>query len=363
MYSSLLDIALSRTTDDDDDDVSACKHDQIDVVNFNRICVACSRVVSTHYVFDKQSIVDYAQPVRRPSSSRTMRELVAKIPTYVTLKTHNDSVRLFKLVMAETRYRRKLKSAIMLSCLHRAAMKNAEGFFIDDLTVAFDVDRRDVDQASRIVSTSLVNHHPERTEFAIDYCEDECYVYSILTTIGFIYKQQTYKVFKYIVNRSNIITRSYYKFAVYACAYFVCFINRSSSMKLFTASCPSIGTTTLTKKYLRIATFILGNLIVKPLYAYLLGDGSFSEPVDQFDVDVSGRDVSVCRSSRVIDLDRVSDLDQWNRIMLNKTYYYRQSPTETKSIALTLKPTKSSLSNHDDDVLLPFVRDYITNYL
>jgi len=310
-------------------------------------CLICSELLDEHYLVNFSTTSNEhpraggsSRPIQhvsqsggtekfatraRPQSRAVISDnvVLSTIPSYIPVNTKKLALRIFNAVTDNKIFRNSFKKAILLACVHRAAVLTNVSFFIDDILNAFGINKHDANRGISYVSNNLIDR---ADDFEIPYCSDDIYISSILITVGLRDAiGAVTKLFTIVREKSTLLNTSHYKSVVFSCVYYFIHVNDVDiSLDTLVERC-GIAKTTLLKKFAVVDTTIVRHVAADVFYQALKRGGGGGEGGENRLRSISsslpvvvtlgeGRLIGVnkCHNDKPLPIDRVTNVYEWN---------------------------------------------------
>ena len=322
-----------------------CSHFETIVENGSKICIECGLLLEENCLVVQGNFLKQRKQIEC--------SLYNEIPNFISNKTKEKTVEIYKFVTGNTIYR-TLRKAIILACLHRASIICNEPICFDDL---LEITGLKASKASKGINY-VSNNIPKNSEYNAPFFNDKMLLNSIMANLKL--EEHAPFVENIIVSvkaNSNIFNNSHYKSVVCGCIYFWLKINSFNVTVKHFASKVKVSMMTISKKYLMVKEVIYKCVMKKFLSSLLLnckprhGTKITSNMVDVlieprekyqvFNYDDWQKIVVKDSDNVELPLDDVSDIEEWNLLLNVK--YYNEEGTEF-GLNLFLKKNNRDLS-------------------
>jgi transcription initiation factor TFIIIB Brf1 subunit/transcription initiation factor TFIIB len=316
-----------KSSDEDsiqDDDF--CIHVEITNENGSLICIECGQLLQENCL-----IVQNNGGMKQ--RKRAECSLYNDIPFFISQKTKDKAIEMYKFVTGKSVYR-TLRKAIILACLHRASIICEEPICFEELIKLIGIKTHKASRGVNFVSTNI----PKDSEYNIPFFNDTMLIDSIMSTLGLSdHAHYIRNMIKLIKEKSDIFNTSHYKSVVCGCIFFWLKLNNlGMSLKQFSTKV-DVSSMTVNKKYFIIKSVIL-KAIMPQLFSKLLlhcipkygkritkftQKNALIEPREKFVVynhsDYTKLTVNDSDGS-ILPLDDVTNIEDWN-LLLDVKYY------------------------------------------
>lgn len=320
---------FQKTESLEDDD--KCFHNETTVEGGTKICMECGQLLEENCL-----VVQSSAGMRQ--RKRDECSIYKEIPTFISQKTKEKTIEMYKNITDKNMYR-TLRKSIILGCLHRACILCNEPVCYDDLLEMMELKANKASKGINYVSTNI----PKDSEYSIPFFNDKMLIDSIMTNLGL--ESHTYYIknmVSLVKQNSDIFNNSHYKSVVCGCIFlWIQMNNINITIKQFSVKMKiSIGT--MVTKYKNVKTVVL-KTIMKELFSELLSNcktrygtkitskvkGVLIEPREKYEVynfsDISNITVKDCDGEE-LPLNDVTDIEDWN--LLTDVKYYDHEGSE-----------------------------------
>lgn len=332
-----------------------CPHPMFDVgEGGEKICAMCGELLQANHL-----VVENLSAMKQ----RRKREctLFDEIPFFISEKTRDTAIDIFRLVMGNTT-NRTMRRVVLLACVHRASILCKESVSFDDLVEMSGIKPNRACRGINYVAEKIKKNSTYEIPF---FQSDVMVINSIMRNIGL--EDQT----KYVSNivtvvktTSGLLNSSHYKSVVCGCIFFWLMINeRNISMAQFSQKV-QVSHMTIKKKHFEVKVVIL-KYILKRIFSNLLQKcvpkisgkknnyskipDTLYKPKDDLFVENYSDPTNVKvrnADKKYLPLDDVTDILQWNILMDTEWYDHRGY-----EFFLNV-----NLSIHNNDVLFNFTK-------
>jgi transcription initiation factor TFIIIB Brf1 subunit/transcription initiation factor TFIIB len=243
----------------DDENTGKCPHDEITVDDKRKICLDCGEILSEGYFV--------VQPGANLQRRRKYESSLYKdIPFFLSLKTKEMTIEMYRHVTGDEVYRNTFKKSIIFACLHRATILCEEAICFDDILEMMNLKTHDASKGVNYVTVRIAKD----SIYSIPLFSDEMSISSIISSLGVNIDPNIVKqIFNIIKEKSNVLNTSHYKSVVCGCIFFWMKMNNvPMTMKHFVKKV-NMSEMTVVKKYIIITTVML-KMVLKELYVYVL---------------------------------------------------------------------------------------------
>lgn len=240
-------------------DEEKCLHKISFQENGITICADCGQWLNENHLIVQN---EFGMQIRKKNECNLYNE----IPFFVSQKTKNLAVEIYKFVSNNDIYRNKFRKAILLACLQRACVICQEPISFEDLLEMINLKTHEASKGINYVAERL----PKNSIYEIPFLNDEMSIFSIMNNLGIKnHINNVYNIFYIVKNNSDILNISQYKSVVCGCIFFWIKINSLHfSLRQF-ANKVKMSEMTIVKKYIIITEEIL-KAVIKKLLCELL---------------------------------------------------------------------------------------------
>lgn len=312
------------------DSPKKCEHNEIHIEFKKKVCMECGEILSEGYL-----VVQPGNNLQRRRKNELT--LYKDIPFFVSSKTKEMTIEMYRYVTDTEIYRNTFKRAIIFACLHRASIICNEGMCFDDILELMNLKTHEASKGVNYVTIRL----EKDSIYSIPLFTDEMSISSIISFLGININPDIVKqIFNIIKQRSNILNNSHYKSVVCGCIFFWIKINNiPMTMKQFVKKI-NMTELTIVKKYTAISEIVL-KMVLKELYTFVLTKTPKKRKKSKTKQITSPKENTLYLSKdklmvnnyknkdnisvtthggNTLPLDEVDDITEWN-ILLNNVYH------------------------------------------
>lgn len=319
------------------DNNDTCPHNEVQTDDKRKICMDCGEILSEGYL-----VVQPGNNMQK--RKRTESSLYKDIPFFISSKTKEMTLEMYKVVVGINVFRNTFKRAILFACLHRASIICDEGMCFDDIMDLMNLKTHEASKGVNYVTT----HIDKKSIYTIPLFTDEMSISAIISSLGVNIDPNIVKqLFNIIKHRSDILNNSHYKSVVCGCIFFWIQMNNIPiTIKQFIKKI-NMTELTIVKKYTAISAVIL-KIVLKELYTFVLTktpkkrsrkakvkrisapqENTLYLSKDRLTVNnyKSKDDIAVTtHGGNILPLDDVDDITEWN-MLLNNVYHDHKGNT------------------------------------
>jgi transcription initiation factor TFIIIB Brf1 subunit/transcription initiation factor TFIIB len=323
--------------DNESSDSNICPHNEIHTDDKKKVCMDCGEILSEGYL-----IVQPGNNMQR--RKRNESSLYRDIPFFISSKTKEMTLEIYRTVTGTEMFRNTFKRAILFACLHRASIICGEGMCFDDIMDLMNLKTHEAGKGVNYVTT----HIDKNSIYIIPLFTDEVSISAIISSLGINIDPDIVKqLFQIIKYHSDILNNSHYKSVVCGCIFFWMKMNNiPMTIKQFVKKI-NMTELTIVKKYTAISTVIL-KMVLKELYTFVLTktpkkrsrkikakrisapkENTLYLSKDKLTINnyKSKDDIVVTtHGGNTLPLDDVDDITEWN-MLLNNVYYDHKGNT------------------------------------
>jgi len=286
-----------------------------------KICAICGELLQENYL-----VVENLSAMKQ----RRKREctLFDEIPFFISEKTRDTAIDIFRLVMGNTT-NRTMRRAVLLACVHRASILCKESVSFDDLIEITNIKAHKACRGINYVAEKLHKNSAYEIPF---FQSDVMVINSLMRNIG-LEDQTKYvaKVVSIVKNTSGLLNSSHYKSVVCGCIFFWLKVNERNILRRQFAQKVKVSDMTIKKKHFEVKVDVL-RYLMKKIFSNLLQNcvsrfggrkkskiqNTLYKPKDELFIENydDTRDIKVRNGEgKYLPIDDVTDILQWNILM------------------------------------------------
>lgn len=334
----------SRSSSENNEDESApCLHPMFDIGDGGeKICAICGELLQENYL-----VVENLSAMKQ----RRKRDctLFDEIPFFISEKTRDTAIDIFRLVMENTT-NRTMRRAVLLACVHRASILCKESISFDDLIELTDIKPHKACRGINYVAEKLQKNSTYEIPF---FQSDVMVINSLMRNIGLEHQTEyVAKIVSIVKNTSGLLNSSHYKSVVCGCIFFWLMVNERNILRRQFAQKVKVSDMTIKKKHFEVKIIVL-RYLMKNILSNLLQkcvtrfggrkkspvQNTLYKPKDELFIENydDAQNIKVKNGDdRYLPIDDVTDILQWN-ILMDTEWYNTQGYEFSLNVTMTIQ--------------------------